>query len=276
MKPLSLFTRRTPLTLASALAIAAVAYPAAAQTGGASSGGATVATTPAPATAPAAQPDKKQNQTAMMKLSQDGFTAMRAIRAARLAIFDGDPKIAQNMVAQAQKSLQAASKDASALPPSAANGSGTNGSAGNGSSNVKYVPIDGQIVLADSFVDTSAKKAHIDKANQHIANGQSKQAMDELKLAEVDASFTSLLMPLQTTTKHVDAAKKLMDQQKFYEANLALKAAEDGLIVDTVALGGVPAPKSGSGGTANAPANANTPQPASAPSGTAPSQKGAS
>jgi len=43
-------------------------------------------------------------------------------------------------------------------------------------------------------------------------------------------------MPLKATAKHVDTAISLLKEHKYYEANLALKAAEDGLITDTVLL----------------------------------------
>jgi hypothetical protein len=49
------------------------------------------------------------------------------------------------------------------------------------------------------------------------------------------------MMPLDVTVKHVNTATALVKEGKYYEANLALKAAEDGIVVDAVAL--VEAPK---------------------------------
>ncbi len=82
----------------------------------------------------------------------------------------------------------------------------------------------------------AARKSHIDKANEDFANGRSRPGIDELRLAEVDASFSRVLMPLQTTGRQIAAANRLMKDKRYYEANLALKAAEDGLQIDTVAL----------------------------------------
>ena len=56
------------------------------------------------------------------------------------------------------------------------------------------------------------------------------------ELAEVDIGFTRLLMPLDSTAKQITNAQTLLDQHKYYEANMALKAAEDGLNVETVML----------------------------------------
>ena len=43
-------------------------------------------------------------------------------------------------------------------------------------------------------------------------------------------------MPLASTTNWVTTATKLVGQHKYYEANLALKAAEDGLVVNSTNL----------------------------------------
>lgn len=48
-----------------------------------------------------------------------------------------------------------------------------------------FVPVDGQVVVADDFVLTPEKKAHVDKANEHIKKGEHKQALDELRLSGV-------------------------------------------------------------------------------------------
>jgi hypothetical protein len=216
---------RSPLALAAALTISATAYPALAQT--AKEAGAK----------PVAATRADTMDRNLMKLSEDGFMTMHSVRGARVAIFNGNPKVAHEMLASAQKSLQSAVKEA---PTFIADLETIKGGKVTGevqiSDKAEMVPIDGQIVLADSFIDSPAKKAHIDKANSHIAAGKGKEAISELKLAEVDATFTRVLMPLQATSKRVDDALKLVDEKKYYEANLALKAAEDGLVIDSVTL----------------------------------------
>ncbi len=271
---------RSPVALAAALAIATTACPAFAQTAtkdssnttssqsatnnAEKSGASNAAHSGANSAAQSADKAAAKSQLSAldreaMKVSEDGFNAMRSVRAARIAIFNGEPKLAHEMVSKADSSLKAATKDEKTLESNAshagstnsnsnskdntsgaASSSGNNGSSAQTANEISYVPIDGGITLVDSFVDSPAKKAHIDKANEHIAKGDSKGAMDELKLADVGASITRVLMPLQATTKHVDEASKLMGQQKYYQANLALKAAEDGLIVESVAMNGTP------------------------------------
>jgi hypothetical protein len=172
-----------------------------------------------------------------LKVSRDGFAAMRAIRAARIAIFDGEPKLAAKMLDKAKSDLDAAAKDDTKYVvdvKALVNGK----TAGEDSATMKqnWIPIDGQIALADTFVPSPENAEHIKKANEHFQHGRSKEALEELRLGNIEVSFTRILMPLRGTTEKVAEALHLMGDQKYYEANLALKAAEDAMIVDSVSL----------------------------------------
>jgi hypothetical protein len=48
--------------------------------------------------------------------------------------------------------------------------------------------------------------------------------------------YTRAWMPLAAATKHLDQATLFMDDHKYYEANLALKAIGDSITVDSVAI----------------------------------------
>ena len=157
----------------------------------------------------AACPDAKVSAAAkeVMKVSKDGFLAMRAIRAARIAIFNGEPKVAVEIMGKAKTALDAAAKDESIFISDmktltgnkAAHGTtrpernATATQAGN------WIPIDGQISLADTYVPTPEKKAHIAKANEHFKNGRAKEAVEELRLGEIDVTYSRVLMPLTAT-----------------------------------------------------------------------------
>ena len=175
-----------------------------------------------------------------MKVSNDGFVAMRGVRAARVAIFNGEPKVAVEIMGKANVALDAASKDESVLM------SDIKATAGDKASHattkaattdaMQWIPIDGQIALADTYVATPEKKEHVEKANEHIKNSRAKEAVEELRLGEIDVTYTRVLMPLAATKKCLAEAMKLATEHKYYEANLALKAAEDGVILDSVSL----------------------------------------
>ena len=181
----------------------------------------------------------------LMKVSQDGFDAMRTVRAARIAIFNGEPKLAIKMLGKAKVELDAAAKDASKFIE---NIKTMVGEAivedKTGTAKMDWIPIDGQVSLANTFVPSPEKTEHINKANEYFKKGRSKEAIEELRLAEIDVTYTCVLMPLQATTKCVAEATRLAEEHKYYEANLALKVAEDGLIIDSVSLIAMPKHKS--------------------------------
>jgi hypothetical protein len=100
----------------------------------------------------------------------------------------------------------------------------------------EMVPVDGQVMLAEDFVATPEKQAHVNKANEHFKSGRNKEALEELRLGEIEIHYNRVLMPLASTYKHIEQATKLMDENKYYEANLALKAIGDSFTTDSVSL----------------------------------------
>ncbi len=191
----------------------------------------------------------------LMLVSNDGYSALRAIHGARIAIFNGDTKLADEMLDKAKKDLDAATKDAHTFCLAAKSAdrddkadekstsdksvSETNRkSTGDKGDKMDMIPIDAEIGIADTFVPSEEKSKHIDKANEHLKSGRSKEAVEELRLGEVDVVFTRVLLPLESTKKRVADAEKLVGEHKYYEANLALKAAESGLVIDAIDLSG--------------------------------------
>jgi len=179
----------------------------------------------------------------LTKVSKDGFSAFRAIHVARIAIFNGETKAASEMLEKAKTDLDAATKDAQAYAADAKvadHGKSGDKAAGGKMDKMDLIPIDGEIAIADTFVPSDERKKHVEAANEHLKSGRSKEALEELRLGEVDVVFTRLMLPLEATKKRVADAQKLAGEHKYYEANLALKAAEEGLIIDSVDLLGAP------------------------------------
>lgn len=194
----------------------------------------------------AATPKSPVPSHQMLKVSHEGFAAMRSIRAARIAIFDGEPKLAVKMLGKATADLDAAAKDTTTYVIDAkaiVDGKVVKDESATMKQNL--IPIDGQIALADSFVLTEENAKHIAKANEHFKNRKSKEAIEELRLGGIGVTFSRILLPLSETMKKVAEATKLADEHKYYEANLELKAAEDGLVVDSVSLVDVPKAENG-------------------------------
>ena len=197
--------------------------------------------TPA-APAPTTQ-QKAEAARDFMKLSADGAVAFRTLHMARLAIFEAEPAAAKKLLADARAALAKAKVDSTAFQKAEAELKAPKGidvpAAASGPA-VAWLPIDGQLTLGEDFVATPAKAAAVAEANKHLEKGQRKEAIEKLKLADVNVMFTMALAPLDRTMADVDMAAKLMDEGKYYEANAAMKKAEDGVRYDSVAAIAVP------------------------------------
>lgn len=208
------------------------------------------ATTTAPAAAADAKADAKteakseakSEALSIMRYSEDGGRAIREIGAARVAIFNGDTKLASELITRAKASVAKAEQEA----PTFKVQNEESGKAGAANETVKaqMVPVDGDLVLAEDFVPTPDKRARIEKANEHFKNGNAKDALEELRLGDIAVMYTRAWMPLAGAAKHLDQAVKFMDAQKYYEANLSLKAIGDSITVNSVAINEAVKPKS--------------------------------
>jgi len=179
------------------------------------------------ATADAATVKAEQQQHKIDQLdltvSQDGYQVMQNVRAARLALFNGDTDGARKFIDKAQHSLDKAGSDDKALRARAG-----------GDPNL--ISIDGDLVVSHDYALTPEKKQHLAVGRDHLKAGRHDKAIEELKLADVDVGYSRLLMPLRQTRQHVAEAARLIAAQKYFDANLALKDAEDGMSVDTVSV----------------------------------------
>jgi hypothetical protein len=186
--------------------------------------------------------DKPSTQTAadqdMGKLSKDGYKAMRDVSLARLAIFDGQPAEAKTYTNEAQTALETAKSDDTAFTKAesdlkAPSGMTQPGSGATASTTPTiWIPVDGSLTLGEDYVDTPEKSAGVAKANELLKKGEHKQAMDTLKLANIDVSFVMEVAPLDKTASGIKEAAKLIEAGKYYEANQALKGVEDGFRFD--------------------------------------------
>jgi len=183
----------------------------------------------ADAAAVKAEQQPKEIDQLDFKVSQDGYQVMQNVRSARLALFNGDTDGARQFVDKAQHSLDRTGTDEKALRAQAG-----------GDPNL--ISIDGDLVVSHDYAVNPEKRRHLAVGRDHLKAGRHKEAIEQLKLADIDVGYSRLRMPLRQTRQHVAEAARLIDAQKYFDANLALKDAEDGLSVDTVTLVEVPKP----------------------------------
>ena len=168
-----------------------------------------------------------------VKVSEDALMSMQNLRSARLAIFNGQPEQARTYVDAAVSRIAATDKDAEKYALEIKEPQEDD----------RYVPFDANLTVMDTYEPSEAKAEHIAKANEHLRNGEKKEAMDVLKLGEVDVAVTASLVPVKLAKEHIDAAAKLIGEGKYYEANLALKAVDDAVVVETFAIDDLPKTK---------------------------------
>ena len=159
----------------------------------------------------------------MTQVAKDGYAAVRAMHAARVAIFNGEPDIAKKALADAKMLMEKAKADEVAL----------------GMKN-DLIPIDGSLSLGETFVESPECTSCIAKANEHFTAGNKDKALEELRLGEIEVDFSRILMPIAATEQELTKAIEMANEGKYYECNLALKAAEDGLQLDSVSLIEIP------------------------------------
>ena len=188
---------------------------------------ATDSATAAPAAPAAAATTQVQKEAAdVLQVAVQGANAMRDIQFARLALFHGQPDSAKKLTDDA---ALLAADDASwakfvktdAKAKMIAD---------------RYVIINASIALSEDYVATPEKESAIQSANEKLAKGDQKGAIDTLRLAGIGVIENQYLMPLNQTRKAVAQAQELLKAGKYYEANLVLKGAEEGIVVDSEML----------------------------------------
>lgn len=173
------------------------------------------------------------------KLSKDGFNAFQDIREARLALFNGKPDVARKDVNKAMESLEKSKTDDSVFikaeadlkqpaqsatsPQQPANQTAAS------TTPVKWLPINGTITVQENYSAVPAKAAALKTANSQLKAGKQKEALDTLKMNDVNVQVALEVAPMDASIKGVDQASKLLDSGKYYEANGALMQVENGI-----------------------------------------------
>ncbi len=171
------------------------------------------------------------DEASFIKTVDEAYKALEEIRGARMALFNGAPEEAVKLTGEAHTDLVKA-KDAMhehALMTQKKT-----------DDNDAYIPFDTSMALAEGFVPDEDKKAVLTKANEHLAKGEKAHAVEALKLANIDVSVSAAMIPAASSLKHVDEAVTLLSEKKYYEANLALKAVEDSVLIETYDINTIP------------------------------------
>ena len=133
-----------------------------------------------------------------------------------------------------------ASNDATGKSADASTSADTSKAAGGKRGADDYIPFDMTLVLAEGYVPSQEKDAKLEEANRSLSQGDHETAAQTLKLANIDVTVAAALIPARSSLEHVRDAAKLIGEKKLYEANVALKAVEDSVILEFFGVDAVP------------------------------------
>jgi hypothetical protein len=175
------------------------------------------------------------------RLSSDGASAFADIHLARVAIFDGNTNLARKLISDAQSSLDKAKNDdtsfmkaESEMKAPSTPTTDTRPAQTKNTQRIAWLPIDGQLIVGETYKPSADKTAALSTARKNLRNGQTDQAMKAIRLAAVDVDYTMALAPLQQSIADVDQANTLMDSKDYYGASQALRQAEAGIRYDEI------------------------------------------
>ncbi len=168
-----------------------------------------------------------------LDLSKDGITAMRDIRAARIAIFNGETDEALVKIKEAQSAADAAAKQSVKLDKFA----------GEGPTDLKkgqdYVPICSAVSVTETENLSAQHVGRLTKANMALRTGDNAAAAAALKAVPGEIQYSFASVPLDRLVGDVENAKAQLDKGQFQEANLTLKGIEDSVDIHRFTMDGL-------------------------------------
>lgn len=93
--------------------------------------------------------------------------------------------------------------------------------------------INATMAVSEDYQTSEAKNKAVRDANEKLKKGDRKGAIEVLKLAGITVSESQVLMPLKATRNDIQKAINLFNEGKYYQSNLMLLSAEEGIILDT-------------------------------------------
>ncbi len=154
-------------------------------------------------------------------LAAAGRAAMSYVAAAAQGIDATDTGLAREHLATAQRILGQLKKAV--------------GETGDGGS--KVLPIFAQVGVNQDVDVTGEMKTKLQSLTPNVVKGEHQRVIEGLETTGIDAAYTYVDMPLETTIGRVDTAIQALDSGKTNEARQAIIAVNEGLITGTFTVG---------------------------------------
>ncbi|HHU7102015.1 TPA: YfdX family protein [Escherichia coli] len=157
-------------------------------------------------------------------IAKIGNEAMQDVQLARVSLFNGDTKSAKKLLSDAQQKINDDKTDWTKFikKDKKTPVDGDN-----------YIVINASMSINEDYQASDEKTKAIKNANEKLKKGDKKGAIETLKLAGITIVENEVLMPLKQTRTDIQKAIALFDDGKYYQANLMLLSAEEGIILDS-------------------------------------------
>ncbi len=178
----------------------------------------------------ASAPEYK-TQKGMLQTADEALNAVTQVHAARLALFENDIPKAKDELEIARSALIAAESDLSGklMRDFSVADSSTN-----------YLPFDMSMSLTEGFTATEENKLALQRAAGLFESAEPDDAVEVLKLAEIDVSIMTAMLPYEQTLTALDAAIGDIEDGDYFDANLDLKSINDSIITRSFSIDAVP------------------------------------
>lgn len=172
-----------------------------------------------------------QTQKAMLKTADEAMSALNDAHGARLALFDNDIETAKTRLSKALSQFRNAEGDAKTLAMTDTE---------NPSTEARFLPFDMSMALSETFQPSDQNTEALQKAGELMQSGKEDDAAEVLRAASIDVNVSAAMLPVTQTGDQLQEAQKLVDEGKYFEANLALKSIEDSVILRSFSIDAIP------------------------------------
>lgn len=169
-----------------------------------------------------------ETQERMLQTADEALTAVTRVHAARLAIFDNRIEDAKTLITEARTALASAEGDLMIADPEQAGADKT------------LLPFDMSMALTEDFTPTEESRKALEKAAGLMQTQKQDEAVEVLRLADVQINVQAALLPADRSMRLIDDAGAALDKGEFHTANLALKEIEDSILVRAFSINAVP------------------------------------
>lgn len=167
-----------------------------------------------------------QTETQHIRVPATGKHVLEGVRAARLALFDGNLDLAKERVALSHHEIK---KHAAKFAVKLEDGKGFG------------LPVDTGLQFAEGFEPKEAHGPAISEAGAILQEGRIDEAINVMSNAGVELDIAVVMLPVQSTTASLEQALTDIKEGHIHKANMALKSIETSIEVQDYKPDALPA-----------------------------------